>query len=65
MDAIDVAVAGKVDSGIIVAIKVSEIGCVADICGRTIVAVGEIGIGIGAQEVMIKTIMSRSNIRFM
>ena len=51
MDVIEVAVACGIGGGITVAVNVGEIGGVADTCGRTIVGVGEIGIGAGAQEV--------------
>jgi len=51
MDVIDVAVACGIGGGIIVAVKMREIGSVADARGTTIVAVGEIETGTVAQEV--------------
>ena len=64
MDVIDVGVACGIGGGIIVAVKVREIGSVADARGSTIVAVGEIETGTVAQEVRIKAIMRRFNVRF-
>ena len=64
MDVIDVAVACGIGSGIIVAVKVGEIRGVTDTRGRTIVGVGEIGIGAGAQEARIKAIMRRFDVHF-
>ena len=60
----DVTVACGLGSGIIVAVKVGEIGGVEDAWGRITVGVGEIGIGAGTQEVKIKAIMRRFNIHF-
>ena len=57
----DVAVACGIGPGIMVAVNAGEVG---DACGSTIVAVGEIGIGIGAQEVRIKAIMRKFDVRF-
>ena len=47
MDAIDVAVACGIGSGIIVAVNTGDVEVA---CGSTIVAVGGIGVGAGAQD---------------
>ena len=57
----DVAAACGIGSGIIVAVNVEGIG---DSCGSTIVAVGGIGIGVGAQELRKNQKIRRSDVRF-
>ena len=65
MDVIDVAVACGIGGGIIVAVKMREIGSVADARGSTIVAVGEIETGTVAQDVRKNKKMMRFDVRFM